>query len=100
MLLAVRKALACAACRTSRNKRPSVLRKTPARIIAALASLDGNSDFEEVCKWLDESLSEIRASNDSTRDEVQTRWNQGGSQVLAEFLEKKRSARDTLYKMK
>lgn len=77
-----------------------MLRKPPHRVIAALASLDGNSDFEEVCKWLEESLSDVRASNDSTRDEVQTRWNQGASQALAELLEKKRTARETLYKMK
>ncbi len=65
-----------------------------------MASLEGNNDFEEVCKWLSDSLNEIRAFNDSTKDEVQTRWNQGGSQVLADFLEKKASARATLYKMK
>jgi hypothetical protein len=77
-----------------------MLSKPPARVIAALASLDGNSEFEEVCKWLDESLSEIRTLNDSTRDEVQTRWNQGASQAISELLEKKRAARDTLSKMK
>lgn len=64
-----------------------------------MASLDGNSDFEEVCKWLEDSLGAIRLFNDSTRDEVQTRWNQGASQALAEFLEKKRTARDTLRKL-
>lgn len=77
-----------------------MLLKTPNRVISALASLDGNNDFEEVCRWLEESLSDIRLSNDTTRDEVQTRWHQGGSQVLAELLEKKRTARDTLHKMK
>jgi hypothetical protein len=77
-----------------------VLLKPPARVIGALASLDGNSEFEEVCKWLEESLGNIRAINDVTKEEFQTRWHQGGSQVLAEFLEKKRSSRDTLRKMK
>ena len=77
-----------------------MLIKPPARVVAALASLEGNDDFEEVCKWLDESLAVIRASNDSVREEVQTRWNQGASQALSMFLEKKRNARDTLYKLK
>lgn len=77
-----------------------MLIKPPARVVAALASLEGNNDFEEVCKWLDGSLAEIREANDSTRDEVQSRWYQGASQAIAEFLEKKRNARDTLYKMK
>jgi len=77
-----------------------MLLKPPARVVAALSSLEGNNDFEEICKWLDESLSDLRKQNDLTRDEVQTRWHQGASQVLDELLEKKRSARDTLYKMK
>lgn len=77
-----------------------MLGKPPLRVIAALASLEGNTDFEEVCRWLDESLAAIRHANDSTRDEVQTRWNQGSAQVLDEFLTKKRAARETLYKMK
>ena len=77
-----------------------MLGKTPARVVAALSSLEGNNDFEEICKWLDESLAALRKETDVIRDEVQTRWNQGASQALDEFLEKKRSARDTLYKMK
>lgn len=77
-----------------------MLVKPPARVVAALSSLDGNSDFEEVCKWLEESLRVLREETDFTRDEVQTRWNQGASQALSLFLEKKRTARDTLQKMK
>ena len=77
-----------------------MLSRTPDRVLAALASLDGNNDFEEVCKWLEESLDTIRSETDVTRDEVQTRWNQGASQAIDEFLKKKRSARDTLYKKK
>jgi hypothetical protein len=77
-----------------------MLLKPPARVVAALSSLEGNNDFEEVCKWLDESLQALRDETDFARDEVQTRWNQGASQALRVFLEKKRTARDTLYKMK
>lgn len=77
-----------------------MLVRTPDRVLAALASLDGNSEFEEVCKWLEESLATIRKETDVTRDEVQTRWHQGASQALDEFLTKKRTARDTLYKRK
>ena len=77
-----------------------MLRKPPVRVLAALASLDGNSEFEEVCKWLDESLAEIQKQTAYTKDEVQTRWMQGATQVLDEFLEKKRGSRDTVYKLK
>lgn len=76
-----------------------MLIKPPARVIAALSTLEGNADFELICTWLSDSLSDVREQNDSTRDEVQSRWNQGASQVLAEFLEKKATARDTLRKM-
>jgi hypothetical protein len=77
-----------------------MLLKPPATVISALSSLEGNSDFEEVCKWLNDSLNDIRTLNDSTKDEVQSRWNQGASQVLAEFLNKKQTARETLRKLK
>lgn len=77
-----------------------MLAKPPVRLHAALASLDGNDDFEEVCKWLEESLAILNKDTAFARDEVQTRWMQGASQVLVEFLDKKRTARDTLYKMK
>ena len=65
-----------------------------------MASLDGNSEFEEICKWLDESLAELQKQTAYTKDEVQTRWMQGATQVLDEFLTKKRTARDTLHKLK
>lgn len=77
-----------------------MLLKTPTKVLASLASLEGNHDFEQVCKWLEESLEQIRTENDSTKDEVQSRWNQGASQALAQFLEKKRGAREILHKIK
>lgn len=77
-----------------------MLAKPPARVIAALSSLGGNSEFEEVCKWLEESFAELQTQTAYTKDEVQTRWMQGATQVLDEFLNKKRTARDTLQKMK
>lgn len=76
-----------------------MLAKPPIKVLASLASLEGSHDFEEVCKWLEESLEQIRSENDSTKDEVQSRWNQGASQALAQFLEKKRSAREILRKI-
>jgi len=76
-----------------------MLAKPPVRVIAALASLDGNSEFEEVCKWLEESLVELQLQSAYTKDDVQTRWMQGASQTLYELLTKKRTAKDTLRRM-
>lgn len=73
-------------------ERPSI------RVLQALSQLEGNNDFEEVCDWLGKSLVSIRTNGDSQRDEVLMRWNQGASQVLSEFLDKKTSARETLRK--
>lgn len=77
-----------------------MLVKPPITVLASLASLEGNHDFEQVCKWLEESLDHIRTETDSTKDEVQSRWNQGACQALAMFLEKKRTCRNTIQKMK
>ena len=65
-----------------------------------MSSLSGNTEFEEISKWLEESLAELQKQTAYAKDEVQTRWLQGASQVLDEFLEKKRTARDTLSKLK
>jgi len=77
-----------------------MLSKPPLKVLSALASLEGNHDFEEVCGWLKESLEQIRTDNQACMDEVRTRWMQGASQALAEFLEKKHGARETLRKLK
>ena len=77
-----------------------MLGKTPPTIIAALSSLEGNSDFEKVCSWLEESLQTLMKDTALTADEVQMRWKQGATQALDDFLTKKKTARDTLYKMK
>jgi hypothetical protein len=70
------------------------------RVLSALSSLSGHPDFEVICDWLGKSLVNIRASTDTTKDEVMVRWQQGASQVLAELLTKKTEARETLYKLK
>lgn len=68
------------------------------RVLQALNQLEGNADFEEVCDWLGKSLVSIRTNGDTQKDEVLMRWSQGASQALAEFLEKKSTARETLRK--
>ena len=77
-----------------------MLNKPPITVLQSLASLEGNNDFERVCEWIQESLDEVRYETSICADEVRTRWFQGASQALAEFLEKKRAAGDILRKMK
>lgn len=68
--------------------------------INALAQLDGNLHFEQVKAWLRNTLAELYASTPYSKDEVQTRWNQGAQQLLVEFLEKADNAQETLRKIR
>jgi hypothetical protein len=77
-----------------------VLSKPDARILSALATLEHDKDFQLVLMWLAGSLDEIRKANDSTKDEVLTRWNQGASQAIAEFIDSVKGARDAVARRK
>lgn len=68
--------------------------------INALAQLQGNIHFEQVKTWLHESLRELERVTPQTKDEVQLRWNQGGQQVLATFLQKADGAEEVIRKIR
>lgn len=55
-------------------------------VLSAIASLQGNPQFETFHDWLKESYAELMIATTLTKDETLTRWNQGGSQALAEIL--------------
>ena len=75
-----------------------MLKPPSQQVLVALASLQGNSQFETVRDWLKESLQDLYVSSSSTRDEVLSRWNQGAAQTVAEFLEKADNASAALRK--
>ena len=56
------------------------------KVLSAIASLQGNPQFETFHDWLKESYAELMIATTLTKDETLTRWNQGGSQALAEIL--------------
>ena len=56
------------------------------KVLSAIASLQGNPQFETFHDWLKESHAELMIATTLTKDETLTRWNQGGSQALAEIL--------------
>lgn len=76
-----------------------MLRQTPARVIAALASLEGNSEFEALRTYMQECLQELHNDSATTKDEVILRWQQGGIQVLTELLGRAANARELTYKL-
>jgi hypothetical protein len=56
------------------------------KVLSAIASLQGNPQFETFHDWLKESHYQLMIQSTLTKDEVLTRWNQGGSQALSEIL--------------
>lgn len=74
-----------------------ILRQSPDRVASAMASLEGNAEFEVIVGWLEESLADLRSASMHTKDEVVLRWQQGASQTLDDLVRKIRSARQTQY---
>lgn len=68
------------------------------RVIQALATLENDNDFQEVLAWMQDSLDNISKDGFYTKDEAQTRWCQGAGQVITEFLDKARTAREVIRK--
>lgn len=66
--------------------------------IQALATLDGDLHFEVVKQWLRTTLNELNEQTPYSKDEVQTRWNQGAQQLLQEFLQRADNAQETIRK--
>lgn len=66
--------------------------------IQALATLDGDIHFEQVKQWLRTTLEELNKQAPYSKDEVQTRWNQGAQQLLYEFLNRADNAQETIRK--
>jgi hypothetical protein len=77
-----------------------VLQKTDRVIISALATLKGSKEFEIVRVYLEQSLQELYRANATTKDEVILRWNQGAIQLIEQFLDTAKNARETLQKFR
>ena len=75
-----------------------MLEQPSKRIIQALANLEADKDFQDIVDWMTHSLEQLKRDVLNTKDEVQTRWYQGGGQVLEEFLKKANEARETIRK--
>jgi hypothetical protein len=59
--------------------------------------LEGSEEFQVVMGWLEDNLKKIREGSAYSKDEVSLRWEQGAMQVLSEFCEKAKSARQLQY---
>jgi hypothetical protein len=77
-----------------------MLQKPDRILIAALSTLKGNREFEIVRVYLEQSLQELYRANATTKDEVILRWNQGAIQLIEQFLDMAKNARETLQKFR
>lgn len=68
------------------------------RVLQALASLEGNADFQEVMAWLQDSVQTVARDGFYVKDEYQARWHQGAGQALTELIDKANNARETVRK--
>jgi len=68
------------------------------RILQALASLEGNTDFKVVTDWLYASLNQMYIDGSYAKEDHQARWFQGAQQTLVEFLDKAEHAREAIRK--
>lgn len=77
-----------------------MLKRPDQKVLNALAALEGNSQFEDVRKWLDESLQDLYVQTTETKDETLSRWNAGAAQAVREFVRYAEEARSILQKFR
>lgn len=75
-----------------------MLAKTDTKILSALASLQGDPNFETVRDWLCQSLDDLYANGASAKDDVIVRWHQGAAQAVRELLDKAATAQEVIRK--
>lgn len=75
-----------------------MLKRPDQRVFSALASLEGDSNFETVRTWLKDSLQDLYHDSAHTKDEVLSRWQQGAAQAVGDFLNKAEEAKEVLRK--
>lgn len=75
-----------------------MLKRPDQRVLSALASLEGNVNFETVRTWLEESLQDLYRDSCNTKDEVLSRWQQGAAQAVGDILSKAKEAPEVIRK--
>jgi predicted ATP-binding protein involved in virulence len=75
-----------------------MLKHPDKRVLSALAALEGNSNFETVKSWLEESLQDLYRDSTLTKDEILSRWKQGAAQAVDGFLTVSKNSQESLRK--
>jgi hypothetical protein len=77
-----------------------MLKRPDQKVLNALSSLESNPHFEDVRKWLNESLQDLYVQTTETKDDTLARWNAGAAQAVREFVRYSEEARSILQKFR
>jgi hypothetical protein len=75
-----------------------LLNKPSTQVLASLATLEGNPDFEVIKSWLSDSLQNLDADARETQDNTVCRWRQGAAQAVADILSYAQRAQEIIRK--
>jgi predicted ATP-binding protein involved in virulence len=77
-----------------------MLKRPDQKVLNALAALESNSSFEDVRKWMEESLQDLYVQTTETKDETLSRWSAGAAQAAREFIRYSKEASSILQKFR
>ena len=77
-----------------------MLKRPDQKVLNALAALESNPQFEDVRKWMEESLQDLYVQTTETKDETLSRWSAGAAQAVREFVRYSEEARSILQKFR
>lgn len=77
-----------------------MLNKPSQRVISALSTLEGNTDFKVVHDWIRDSLENLKTDSATSKEDYLVRWQQGAVQALSEIDKYMSDAREILRKFK
>lgn len=77
-----------------------MLKRPDQRVLNALAALENDPHFEDVRKWMNDSLQDLYVQMSETKDETLSRWSAGAAQAVKEFVRYSEEARSILQKFR
>ena len=77
-------------------ERTNPLKNPPEDVLKAAAHLRADPSFQRILSWIEVCEGYLKNRMTTVKDELQVRWDQGGTQVLSSISENLKNARDRL----
>jgi hypothetical protein len=77
-------------------ERTNPLKNPPEDVLKAAAHLRADPSFQRILSWIEVCEGYLKNRITTVKDELQVRWDQGGTQVLSSLSDTLGSARDKL----